>query len=116
MAGFLCLFGVFPFISGWLAIMPAPVLGGITLLLFGFVAAAGVGILKRVELTHTNMLILAMSMAAGVGVQTVPEVLGPLPETARLVLGSGITTGGLTALLLNAFLSGGLSMQTGLHG
>lgn len=115
-AGFLCLFGVFPFISGWLAIMPAPVLGGITLLLFGFVAAAGVGILKRVELTHTNMLILAMSIAAGVGVQTVPEVLAPLPETARLVLGSSITTGGLTALLLNALLSGGLSMRTGLHG
>jgi len=103
-AGFLCLFGLFPAVSGWIAVMPEPVLGGITLLLFGFVAAAGVRILKQVELTHTNMLILATSLASGIGVQTVPEVLDPLPETLRLVLSSGITTGGLIALLLNVFL------------
>jgi xanthine permease XanP len=76
----------------------------VTLLLFGFVAAAGVRILKQVELTHTNMLILATSVAVGIGVQTVPEVLDPLPQTLRLILGSGITTGGLTALVLNAVL------------
>jgi xanthine permease len=103
-AGFLCLFGLFPFIGNWVAIMPAPVLGGITLLLFGFVAAAGVRILKQMELTHTHMLIVAVSVAVGVGVETVPEVLNPLPETAKLVLGSAITTGGLTALFLNAVL------------
>jgi xanthine permease len=103
-AGFLCLFGLFPVISGWIAVMPGPVLGGVTLLLFGFVAAAGVRILKQVELTHTNMLILATSVAVGIGVQSVPEVLDPLPQTLRLILGSGITTGGLTALVLNAVL------------
>jgi xanthine permease XanP len=106
-AGFLCVFGVFPFIGNWIAIMPAPVLGGVTLLLFGFVAAAGVRILKQTELSHRDMLILAMSVAAGVGVMTVPEVLAPLPETAQLIFRSAITTGGLMALVLNAVLPRG---------
>ncbi len=103
-AGFLCVFGLFPFIGDWIAIMPGPVLGGVTLLLFGFVAAAGVRILKHTELTHREMLIVAMSLATGIGVQTVPEVLQPLPDTVQLIFRSPITTGGLTALLLNAVL------------
>lgn len=114
-AGFLCFFGVFPFIGHWVAIMPAPVLGGITLLLFGFVAAVGVRILKQMELTHIDMLILAMSLAAGIGVQTVPEVLNPLPETAKLIFRSAITTGGLTALLLNAVLPRGQASRSSVH-
>ncbi len=102
--GFLCVFGVFPFIGNWIAIMPGPVLGGVTLLLFGFVAAAGIRILNHVRLTHRDMLILASSLAAGVSVMTVPEVLDPLPEVIRNSFRSAITTGGLTALLLNAIV------------
>jgi xanthine permease XanP len=103
-AGFLCLFGVFPVIGNWMAIMPGPVLGGVTLLLFGFVAAAGIRILKHTALTHRDMLVVAMSIAAGIGVSSVPDVLAPLPATAQLIFKSPITTGGLTALLLNAVL------------
>ncbi len=103
-AGFLCLGGLFPFIGRWVAMMPAPVLGGVTLLLFGFVAAAGVRILKQTDLTHRDMLIVALSIAVGIGVQTAPEVLQPLPATAQIIFRSAITAGGLTALLLNAVL------------
>jgi len=37
-------------------------------------------------------------------VQTVPELLDPLPEAVRLVFSSGITTGGISAFVLNAVL------------
>jgi xanthine permease XanP len=115
-AGFLCVFGVFPFIGNWIAIMPGPVLGGVTLLLFGFVAAAGIRILNHVSLTHRDMLILASSLAAGVSVMTVPEVLGPLPEVVRNSFKSAIATGGLTALVLNAVVPGSHENRSSVRG
>jgi len=80
------------------------VLGAVTFLLFGFVATAGLRILQRVQLGHRELLILAFSLGAGVGVQAVPEFLNPLPEAVRLVFSSGITTGGIAAFALNAVL------------
>jgi len=103
-AGLLCAFGLFPLVGRWMAVMPGPVLGGVTLLLFGLVAAAGVRILQQATLAHREMLIVALSLAVGLGVQMVPQVLHPLPATARMVLGSAITAGGLTALALNALI------------
>jgi xanthine permease len=115
-AVFLCVFGVFPFVGNWIAIMPGPVLGGVTLLLFGFVAAAGIRILKQVPMTHRDMLILAASLAAGVSVMTVPEMLDPLPEVVRNIFTSAITTGGLTALVLNAVVPGGQENRSSVQG
>lgn len=115
-AVFLCVFGVFPFVGNWIAIMPGPVLGGVTLLLFGFVAAAGVRILKYTALTHRDMLVLAASLAAGVSVMTVPEMLDPLPEVVRNSFKSAITTGGLTALVLNAIVPHDQAKRSSVHG
>lgn len=106
-AGFLVLFGLFPFVGGWIAVMPGPVLGAVTVLLFGFVAAAGIRILKQAHLGHRDMLVLAASLAAGIGVMTVPQALDPLPGIVRTSFGSAITTGGITALVLNAIVPRG---------
>ena len=102
--GLLCLLGLLPGVSRWVAFIPGPVLGAVTCLLFGFVATAGIRILQRLELTHRDLLIVAFGLAAGIGVSAAPEVLDPLPETLRAVFANGITTGGLAALLLNACL------------
>jgi NCS2 family nucleobase:cation symporter-2/xanthine permease XanP len=103
--GLLCILGLVPWIGHWIALLPGPVLGAVTFLLFGFVAAAGIRILQRVQLGHRELLILAFSLAVGVGVQSVPEFLNPLPEAVRLVFSSGITTGGIAAFILNGVLS-----------
>lgn len=102
--GLLCALGLLPPVSRWLARMPGPVLGAVTFLLFGFVATAGLRILGRLALGSRELLILALSLGAGIGINAVPEVLAPLPESARAVFASGITIGGLLALLLNAIL------------
>jgi xanthine permease XanP len=102
--GILCAMGLVPWIGHWIALLPGPVLGAVTFLLFGFVATAGIRILQRVQLGHRELLILAFSLGAGVGVQSVPELLNPLPEAVRLVFSSGITTGGIAAFILNAVL------------
>jgi xanthine permease XanP len=104
--GILCVLGLVPWIGRWIALLPGPVLGAVTFLLFGFVATAGVRILQRVQLGHRELLILAFSLGVGIGVQAVPEILKPLPEAAQLVFSSGITTGGIAAFILNAVLPG----------
>ena len=102
--GLLCGLGLLPGVSRGVALLPGPVLGAVTCLLFGFVATAGLRILQRLDLTHRDLLVVAFGLAAGVGVGAAPEVLDPLPEAFRAVFANAVTTGGVAALLLNMVL------------
>ncbi|RLT92082.1 uracil-xanthine permease family protein [Ketobacter sp.] len=103
-AALLVLLGVFPIIGGVLQQIPKPVLGGATLVMFGTVAAAGVKILAGEELDRRKMLIMAVSFGVGLGVSMVPNLLEVTPKLVQNVFGSPITTGGLTAIVLNLIL------------
>lgn len=101
-AGFLVLFGLFPAVGAVITAMPRPVLGGATIVMFGTVAAAGIKIIASAgDVNRRNLLILAISLSLGLGVELVPDVLQNFPDTIQTVFSSPITTGGLTALLLN---------------
>lgn len=106
LAGLLVLFGLFPIVPAIITAMPRPVLGGATIVMFGTVAAAGIKIIASSEsgLDRRDVLILAVSLSLGLGVELVPDALAELPTTVTTVFGSPITTGGLTALLLNLVL------------
>ncbi|MCB1122701.1 MAG: purine/pyrimidine permease [Verrucomicrobiae bacterium] len=103
-AGILIFFGLVPGVGNGLASVPPPVMSGLTILLFGLIATAGIRILMRAHLDHRGLLILAVSIGVGIAVGFDPDVVKPLPEILQLVLGSGITSGGLTALILNMTL------------
>jgi len=100
----LILIGLFPKISSLIAIMPKPVLGGAGIIMFGMVASAGIMNLKNEEMNSRNLLIVALSFATGLGVVMRPEVLKNFPETLRILISSGITTGSITAITLNLIL------------
>jgi xanthine permease XanP len=104
LASFLVALGLFPGIGGFFRTLPAPVLGGGTLMMFGTVAAAGIKIIASHEIDRRGMIIIAMSLGLGLGIAFVPEVLSQTPPFVKQIFGSGVTTGGLTALLLNIFL------------
>ena len=97
-------FGVLPGLGRWLASIPPPVTGGLTLVLFGLIAAAGIRILTRAPLGNREFLIVAISLGVGLGVDLHPEALNPLPGSLKLIFSSGISTGGLTALAVNLML------------
>lgn len=103
-AGFLILLGLFPAMGLVFSLMPEPVLGGATLLMFGTVASAGIRIIAAQTIDRKATLVMALSFSLGLSVELVPEILSQLPETVRNIFSSGITTGGVTAILANALI------------
>ena len=103
-AAFLVLLGLFPAVGLVFSLMPEPVLGGATLLMFGTVAAAGIRIIAAQEINRKATLVMAVSFSLGLSVELVPEILCQLPETLRNIFASGITTGGITAILANLLI------------
>lgn len=100
-AGMLILLGLFPFVGIVFSLMPDPVLGGATLLMFGTVAAAGVRIIASQKIDRKATLVLAVSFSLGLGVELMPDILQTAPEAIKGIFSSGITTGGLTAIVAN---------------
>ena len=105
-AGILTLLGILPIVAGIFQTIPQPVLGGATIMMFGSVAVAGIKILSSVHLNQRSSIIMATSLGLGLGVSLVPDVLAQLPPLIKSIFSSGISTGGLTALLLNIVLPG----------
>lgn len=103
-AGMLILLGLFPVVGVIFSLMSDPVLGGATLLMFGTVAAAGIRIIAAQEINRKATLVLAVSLSLGLGVELMPDILKTAPEAIKGIFSSGITTGGLTAIIANVLI------------
>ena len=100
-AGFLVVLGLFPAVGKVFSLIPDPVLGGATLLMFGTVAAAGVRIIASQEMNRKAILVMAVSFSFGLAVEFEPDILNFLPDNIKSLFTSGITTGGLVAIISN---------------
>jgi xanthine permease XanP len=107
MAVILALLGLLPPVARWVTAMPPAVLGGLALLLFGLVSVAGLRLISQAGLSHRNALVVALSLGIGIGAPSKAQWLETLPPFLHSLLGSGISAGGVTALLLNFVLPGG---------
>lgn len=101
---FLIICGLIPKIGAVVSSMPIAVLGGGVIVMFGMVASAGINMLSDVKWTRRNMIILAVSLSVGLGLQSVPEALQHLPATLKVLLGSGLLPVAFLAVTLNALL------------
>jgi len=104
-AGMLVVLGLFPVVGIIFSLMPDPVLGGATLLMFGTVAAAGIRIIASQDINRKATLVLAVSLSLGLGVELMPDILNTAPEAIKGIFASGITTGGLTAIIANILIN-----------
>ncbi len=101
-AGFLVLLGLLPKAGALATIIPTPVLGGAMLVMFGMVAVQGMRMLQSVNFSEDkNLLIVATSISAGLGVTVKPEIFNALPDQVKLFLQNGIVVASLIAVLLN---------------
>jgi len=110
--------GLLPKLAAVVSVMPKPVLGGATLVMFGMVAVAGIRIASSGGLPPRDQFILAVSLAIGVGLSTVPGALSGLDAAAKgasgslavalqsmaVVAKSGLAVGALVAVGLNLLL------------
>ncbi|MGL4392650.1 MAG: nucleobase:cation symporter-2 family protein [Fusobacteriaceae bacterium] len=107
----LVIMGLIPKIGAIVAVMPNPVLGGAGIVMFGTIAAVGIGIFKDVKYTNSNILIIGVAISSGLAVTMKPDVLKALPEALRTILSSGITTGTIVAIVMNVILNYGVKHE-----
>ncbi|MEM9160214.1 MAG: solute carrier family 23 protein [Verrucomicrobiota bacterium] len=81
--------------------MPNPVLGGVTLVLFGMIASAGVRMILQEPLDNANMLVIAVSLGLAFSLPSQEHFVKELPEFLAAILSSKVATAGLTAIAMN---------------
>ncbi len=101
---FLILAGFIPKVGAAISTVPIQVLGGGVIVMFGMVVAAGVSMLSDVNWTRRNMVIFAVSLSIGLGLQLEPGALQHLPGTAKVLLSSGLLPSAFLAIILNLVL------------
>lgn len=95
------LLGLLPKAAAVVAGIPHPVLGGAALAMFATVAVVGIQTLSRVDFhDHRNVVIVGTSLGLAMFVTAQPGVAKAVPSWAEIILGSGITLGSLTAIIL----------------
>ena len=96
--------GLIPKIGAVVAAMPISVLGGGVILMFGMVISAGIKMLADVTWNRRNMMILAVSMSVGLGLQQVPKSMQHLPDNLEMLMVSGLLPVAALAVILNLVL------------
>ncbi len=101
---FLIAGGLVPKIGALISTVPIEVLGGGVIVMFGMVVAAGVSMLSDVIWNRRNMVIFAIALSLGLGLQLEPGALQHLPGTLKVLATSGILPAALIAIVLNLIL------------
>ncbi len=96
--------GLIPKIGAIVASMPLPVLGGGVIVMFGMVASAGMNVLGEIKMTRRNMVIIALSLSIGLGLNLVPSAVQYLPGIVKVLATSAVAPTALVAVVLNLIL------------
>lgn len=101
--------GVVAKIGGFLQSIPAPVMGGISLMLFSMIALIGVKTIKseKVEFNIKNIIIMTVILILGIGTGIIEKKFGftlgiSVTETVKI---SGVSLAAITGVILNAIMN-----------
>lgn len=108
---FLIICGLVPKVGGLIRTVPIEVLGGGVIVMFGMVVAAGVSMLSDVNWNRRNMVIFAIALTIGLGLKLEPGALQHMPDTARILLTTGLLPAAAIAIVLNLILPDELSEE-----
>tara|TARA_R110002096_G_scaffold194342_3_gene376432 strand:+ start:6373 stop:7770 length:1398 start_codon:yes stop_codon:yes gene_type:complete len=101
---FLVAAGLVPKVGAVISTIPIEVLGGGVIVMFGMVVAAGISMLSDVTWNRRNMVIFAVALSIGFGLQLEPTALQYLPDTLRILATTGLLPAALIAIVLNLIL------------
>ncbi|WP_409264272.1 nucleobase:cation symporter-2 family protein [Pseudomonas sp. KCJK9000] len=98
----LVVLGLLPVMGRVIAAVPAPVLGGAGIVLFGTVAASGIRTLSKVNYkNNVNLIIVAASLGFGMIPIAAPTFYHQFPNWFETIFHSGISSAAIMAILLN---------------
>lgn len=103
-AVFLIIAGLVPMVGAVIRTVPINVLGGGVIIMFGMVASSGVNMLADVNWNRRNMMIFALSLSIGLGLQLVPDALQHLDNTTKILMTSGLLPAAIIAVVLNLII------------
>ncbi|XP_060073897.1 solute carrier family 23 member 1-like [Ylistrum balloti] len=116
LAGVICmLFAIIGKFGAVMASLPDPVIGGVTLVLFGLLVSIGLSSLQRVNLSSTrNLAVLGTSLYVGLVVSEWLKINKDLINTGnasldqviKLILGTQMFVAGLTSIILDNTVKG----------
>ena len=106
---FLILCGLVPKVGAIIRTVPIEVLGGGVIVMFGMVVTAGISMLSDVVWNRRNMVIFAIALSVGLGLQLEPGAVQHLPDTMRILMTSGLLPAAAIAIVLNLVLPEELS-------
>ena len=109
---FLIICGLIPKVGSIIRTVPIEVLGGGVIVMFGMVVAAGISMLSDVNWNRRNMVIFAVALSVGLGLQLEPGAVQYLPEWLKVLAVSGLLPSALIAIVLNLVLPEELSDES----
>lgn len=101
---FLIFCGFVPKVGAIIQTIPIEVLGGGVIVMFGMVVSAGISMLADVTWNRRNMIIFAISLSIGLGLQFEPKAVQYLPDTLKVLMTSGLLPAALISIVLNLVL------------
>ncbi len=104
-AFWMVLFGLSTKLSTMIAVIPAPVIGGIFAIICAIISLAGFRIIRHVELTERNMFVIGIPIILSLALFLLPrEFVISMPQWCQFLLGSPIAVSAIAAVVLNQIL------------
>lgn len=100
--------GIVPKFSALVSTLPAPVIGGGTLIVFGMITLTGLKLVSSEPLTARNSTIIGVSIALAMGLSTLEgtAALENFPPLAQALLSKPVVVAGVMSFLLNLLAPG----------
>jgi xanthine permease len=94
--------GLVPKMGEFVASLPGPVIGAVSLVMFATVAGVGISTLAKVDFSNNdNLLIVSLALGVGMIPVVAPEVYANFSPEIRIIFGSAISSTVIVAFVLN---------------
>lgn len=94
---FLVLAGFIPKLAMVIAVIPAAVIGGAAVVMFGMIISTGINLITTRPLTQNDLIIVAVSVIVGQGFALQPQIAERFPENVQALLTTGIVPAAVLA-------------------
>jgi xanthine permease XanP len=98
-----------PMLSTFITIIPRPAMGAIIVYTAGFLMVAGMQMILSRMINNRRMFMIGLSITVGAAIILMPELTARVPVSLKPILGSGLTMGILSAVVLNLIFRIGIT-------